>query len=138
MAEADVVSRIQSGRGRMVEPGDPVFTFVDVAKLVDVVALETTVNAEALHQDLNQLAARLIAVRAKGQRPDVGEGPHSQRQLTEWLVSQLKAMYKSHFHVDAENSGSPAGGKLSEPFMRFGRFVRDKLQIELGDKNIAP
>lgn len=194
MENPDLARRIQSGHGLLLDGSDPAFTFVDVAKLVDVVALGTTVNAEALHDDLNQMAARAASAKSEGGRPDArearqallrveiaadrlmealggaepdpalarvfdkesieavlrirfaarraqvgaaGEGPESERHMTQWLVSQLKSLYRSHFHVEAEQTDANGAMKASEPFLRFARFILDHLGIQLSSKNVA-
>jgi len=194
MQNPDLVRRIQTGHGLLLDGSDPAFTFVDVAKLVDTVALGTTVNAEALHDDLNQLAGRVAVASDEGNRPDATEasqtlmrvesaadglleslggaepdpalarifdrdsiqailrirfaarralggaadaGPDSQRQMTQWVISQLKTIYRSHFHLDPVE-GDSAGGKVaSKPFARFARFVLGQLGIDLNAKSIA-
>ncbi len=192
MQNPDLARRVQTGHGLLLNGGDGAFTFVDVAKLVDTVALGTTVNAEALHDDLNQLAARVATATEEGTRPDATEasqalmrveaaaerlleslggaepdpvlarvfdrdsiqailrirfaarraqggaanaGPDSQRQMTQWLISQLKTIYRSHFHLEPEEKDSSGGARVSKPFMRFARFVLDQLGIELNTKN---
>ncbi len=194
MQNPDLVRRIQTGHGLLLDGSDPAFTFVDVAKLVDTVALGTTVNAEALHDDLNQLAGRVAVASDEGKRPDATEasqtlmrvesaadglleslggaepdpalarifdrdsiqavlrirfaarraqggaahaGPDSQRQMTQWLISQLKTIYRSHFHLDPEERDSAGGKKASKPFARFARFILGKLGIDLNAKSIA-
>lgn len=194
MQNPDLARRVQSGHGLLVDGGDPAFTFVDVAKLVDAVALGTTVNAEALHDDLNQLASRVATATHEGTRPDASEasealmrveaaadrlleslggaepdpvlarvfdrdsiqailrirfaarraqggaanaGPDSHRQMTQWLVSQLKTIYRSHFHLEPEEKNSAGGSRASKPFARFARFVLDRLGVELNPKSVA-
>ena len=194
MQNPDLVRRIQTGHGLLLDGSDPAFTFVDVAKLVDTVALGTTVNAEALHDDLNQLAGRVAVASDEGNRPDATEasqtlmrvesaadglleslggaepdpalarifdrdsiqailrirfaarraqggaadaGPDSQRQMTQWLISQLKTIYRSHFHLDPEERDSAGGKKASKPFARFARFILGKLGIDLNAMSIA-
>jgi hypothetical protein len=194
MENPDLARRIHSGHGLLLDGGDPAFTFVDVAKLVDVVALGTTVNAEALHDDLNQLAGRVAATKSDDARPDAREarqtlmrveiaadrlmealgsaepdpalarvfdkesieavlrirfaarraqtgaadgGPDSERHMTQWLVSQLKSLYRGHFHLEAEQADSDGGIRASEPFLRFARFILDKLGIQLSSKSVA-
>ncbi len=194
MHNPDLVRRIQTGHGLLLSGSDPAFTFVDVAKLVDVVALGTTINAEALHDDLNQLAGRVATASDEGNRPDATEasqtlmriemaaerlleslggaepdpvlarifdrdsiqailrirfaarraqggaadaGPDSRRQMTQWLISQLKIIYRSHFHLEPEETDSAGGNKASKPFMRFARFVLGQLGIDLNAKSIA-
>ena len=73
MHNTDLVRRIQTGHGLLLDGSDPAFTFMDVAKLVDTVALGTTVNAEVLHDDLNQLAGRVATASDEGNRPDATE-----------------------------------------------------------------
>lgn len=195
MQNPDLSRRVQSGHGLLLDGGDASFTFVDVAKLVDVVALGTTVNAEALHDDLNQLAARVAAFKDEGTRPDASEasdalmrveaaadqlleslggaepdpllarvfdresiqailrirfaarramggaanaGPDSGRQMTQWLISQLKNIYRNHFHLEPEEKDSAGGSRGTRPFTRFARFVLDKLGIEVRAKNVTP
>ena len=195
MQNPDLARRVQTGHGLLIDDGDPAFTFVHVAKLVDIVALGTTVNAEALHDDLNQLAGRVNVAKEEGSRPDATEagqalmrveaaadrlleslggaepdpvlsrvfdresiqailrirfaarraqggaghaGPDTQRQMTQWLISQLKIIYRNHFHLEPEEKDSVGGAKASKPFVRFARFVLDHLGIELSAKNIAP
>ena len=194
MQNPDLVRRVQTGHGLMLDSGDPAFTFVDVAKLVDAVALGTTVNAEALHDDLNQLAARVATATEEGNRPDAVEasqalskveeaadrlleslggaepdpvlaqlfdrdsiqailrirfaarraqggaasvGPDSKRQMTQWLVSQMKTIYRSHFRLEPEGRDSAGGTRASKPFTRFARVVLAKLGIELSTKSAA-
>lgn len=193
MQNPDLVRRIQTGHGLLLDGADPAFTFMDVAKLVDAVALGTTVNAEALHDDLNQLASR-VAASDKGERPDATEasqalmrveaaadrlleslggaepdpilarvfdrdsiqgilrirfaarraqggapdaGPDSRRQMTQWLVSQLKTIYRSHFHLEPEGQDSAGSKRATKPFARFARFVLAQLGIDLNAKSIA-
>ncbi|GMQ75420.1 MAG: hypothetical protein BMS9Abin01_0670 [Gammaproteobacteria bacterium] len=193
MQNPDLVRRIQTGHGLLLGD-DAAFTFVQVAKLVDTVALGTTVNAEALHDDLNQLAGRVATASDEGNRPDATEasqalmrvevaadrlleslggaepdpvlarifdrdsiqavlrirfaarraqsgaaaaGPDSQRQMTQWLISQLKIIYRSHFHLEPEEADSAGGRKASKPFARFARFVLDRLGIDLNAKTVA-
>ncbi len=194
MQNPDLVRRIQTGHGLLLDGADPAFTFMDVAKLVDTVALGTTVNAEALHDDLNQLAARVATATEEGNRPDAAEasqalsrveaaadqllealggaepdpvlaqifdkdsiqailrirfsarraqggaanaGPDSQRHMTQWLISQLKTIYRSHFRLEPERKDSAGGSKASKPFARFARSVLAKLGIELAAKSAA-
>ena len=194
MQNPDLSRRVQTGHGLLLDGGDPAFSFVDVAKLVDAVALGTTVNAEALHDDLNQLAARVAAFRDEGTRPDATEagealmrveaaadrlletlggaepdpllarvfdresiqailrirfaarraqggaanaGPGSGRQMTQWLVSQLKTIYRSHFHLEPEEKDSAGGVRGTRPFTRFARFVLTQLGIELSSKSVT-
>ena len=194
MHNPDLARRVQTGHGLLLKDSDPAFTFMDVAKLVDAVALGTTVNAEALYDDLNQLAGRVAAANDQGSRPDATEasqalmrvetaadrlleslggaepdpvlarifdkdsiqailrirfaarraqggaahaGADSGRQMTQWLISQLKGMYRSHFHLEPEEADSSGGRKASKPFARFARFVLAKLGIELSTKSIA-
>lgn len=194
MQNPDLARRVQSGHGLLLDGSSPAFTYVDVAKLVDLVALGTTVNAEALHDDLNQLAARVATAAEDGSRPDATEasqalsrveaaadqlleslggaepdpvlarvfdrdsiqailrirfaarraqggaanaGPDSQRQMTQWLISQLKSMYRGHFHLEPEVKDSAGGIKASKPFARFARFILAQLGIELKSKSIA-
>lgn len=194
MQNPDLARRVQSGHGLLIDGRDPAFTFVDVARLVDVVALGTTVNAEALHDDLNQLAGRVATAADEGGRPDASEasqalmrveaaadrlleslggaepdpvlarvfdrdsiqailrirfaarraqghagdaGPGSQRQMIQWLISQLKVIYRSHFHLEPEEQDTAGGRRASKPFTRFARFVLDHLGIELNAKSIA-
>lgn len=193
MQNSDLARRIRTGHGLLID-GDPVFTFVEVAKVVDVVALGTTVNAESLHDDLNQLAARLAAAREAGDRPDAREssqalvritaaaetllealgeaesdpglarvfdkgsiqgvlrihfearqaqgsnvhgGPTGQRQMTQWLISQLKSIYRNRFHVEPEEATAAGGKKATAPFIRFARFVLERLGIDLSTKSVA-
>ncbi len=193
MENPDLVRRIHTGHGLLLG-GDPAFTFLQVAKLVNTVALGTTVNAEALHDDLNQLAGRVATASDEGNRPDATEasqalmrvevaadrlleslggaepdpvlarifdrdsiqavlrirfaarraqsgaaaaGPDSQRQMTQWLISQLKTIYRSHFHLEPEEADSAGGRKASKPFARFARFVLDRLGIDLNAKTVA-
>jgi hypothetical protein len=167
---------------------------MDVAKLVDAVALGTTVNAEALYDDLNQLAGRVATANDQGSRPDASEasqallrvetaadrlleslggaepdpalarifdkdsvqailrirfaarraqggaahaGPDSGRQMTQWLISQLKSMYRGHFHLEPEETASSGGKKASKPFARFARFIVAKLGVDLSTRSIA-
>ena len=70
MQNSDLARRVQTGHGLLLDGSSPAFSYVDVAKLVDLVALGTTVNAEALHDDLNQLAARVATATEYGSRPD--------------------------------------------------------------------
>ena len=194
MQNSDLARRVQTGHRLLLNGGDPAFTFVDVAKLVDAVALGTTVNAEALHDDLNQLAARVATANDEGHRPDATEasqtlmrvetaadqlletlgggepdpallrvfdrdsiqailrirfaarraqggaahaGPDSARQMTQWVISQLKTIYRSHFHLDPGEVGSSGGKIASKPFARFARFILAKLEIDLNAKSIA-
>jgi hypothetical protein len=194
MRNPDLARGVQTGHGLLLKGSDSVFTFVDVAKLVDVVALGTTVNAEALHDDLNQLAAHVSTASDEGSRPDATEasqalmrvevaadrlleslrgaeldpvlgrvfdrestqailrirfaarraqggaahaGPDSGRQMTQWLISQLKGIYRSHFHLEPEESDITGAKKASRPFARFARFVLAKLGIALNVKSIA-
>lgn len=194
MQNPDLVRRVQSGHRLLLDGSDPAFTFADVAKLVDTVALGTTVNAEALHDDLNQLAARVATAAEEGRRPDATEasqvlmrvesaaeqlleslggaepdpalarifdrdsiqailrirfaarraqggvadaGPDSQRHMTQWLISQLKTIYRSHFHLEPEEKDSAGGSRASKPFARFARFVLAQLGIELNAKSAA-
>ena len=194
MHNPDLVRRIQTGHGLLLDGSDPAFTFMDVAKLVDTVALGTTVNAEALHDDLNQLAGRVAVASDEGKRPDATEasqtlmrvesaadglleslggaepdpalarifdrdsiqailrirfaarraqggaadaGPNSQRQMTQWVISQLKTIYRSHFHLDPEETASNGAKTASKPFARFARFNLAQLGIDLSAKSIA-
>lgn len=194
MHNPDLARRVQTGHRLLLDGGDPAFTFVDVAKLVDTVALGTTVNAEALHDDLNQLAGRVATATEEGKRPDASEasqalmrveaaadqlleslggaepdpvlarvfdrdsiqailrirfaarraqgaagdaGPDSQRQMSQWLISQLKTIYRSHFHLEPEEKDSAGGTRASKPFARFARFVLGQLGIELNPKGAA-
>ena len=192
MQNPDLSRRVQTGHGLLLDEGDPAFTFVDVAKLVDAVALGTTVNAEALHDDLNQLAARVAAFKDEGTRPDASEAGEalmrveaaaerlletlggaepdpllarvfdresiqailrirfaarraqggaantgSGRQMTQWLISQLKTIYRSHFHLEPEEKDSAGGVRGSRPFTRFARFVLGKLGIEISGKSVT-
>ena len=194
MHNPDLVRRIQTGHGLLLGGSDPAFTFMDVAKLVDTVALGTTVNAEALHDDLNQLAGRVAVASEEGNRPDATEAsqtlmrvesaadglleslggaepdpalarvfdrdsiqailrirfaarraqggaanaaPNSQRQMTQWVISQLKTIYRSHFHLDPVEGDSAGGKKASKPFARFARFILAQLGIKLNAKSIA-
>lgn len=194
MQNPDLVRRIQTGHGLLLDGSDPAFTFMDVAKLVDTVALGTTVNAEALHDDLNQLAGRVAVASDEGNRPDATEasqtlmrvesaadglleslggaepdpalarifdrdsiqailrirfaarraqggaadaGPDSQRQMTQWVISQLKTIYRNHFHLDPAEGDSAGGKKATKPFARFARFILGQLGIELNAKSIA-
>ncbi len=194
MQNPDLVRRIQTGHGLLLDGSDPAFTFVDVAKLVDTVALGTTVNAEALHDDLNQLAGRVAVASDEGKRPDATEasqtlmrvesaadglleslggaepdpalarifdrdsiqailrirfaarraqggaanaGPDSQGQMAQWVISQLKTIYRSHFHLDPAEGDSAGGKKATKPFARFARFILGQLGIELNAKSIA-
>lgn len=194
MQNPDLARRVQSGHGLLLKGSDAAFTFVDVAKLVDTVALGTTVNAEALHDDLNQLAGRVSTASDEGSRPDATEasqalmrvevaadrlleslggaepdpvlsrvfdrdsiqailrirfaarraqggaahaGSDSGRQMTQWLISQLKDIYRGHFHLEPEVSDSTGARKASKPFARFARFVLAKLGIDLNAKSIA-
>ena len=194
MQKPDLVRRIQTGHGLLIDGNDPAFTFMDVARLVDVVALGTTVNAEALHDDLNQLAGRVATAADGGSRPDATEasqalmrveaaadrlleslggaepdpvlarvfdrdsiqavlrirfaarraqgggadtGPGSRRQLVQWLISQLKTIYRGHFHLEAEEQNTAGGKRATRPFTRFARFVLDHLGIDLNAKSIA-
>ena len=189
MQNPDLARRVQSGHRLLLEGGSASFSFVDVARLVDHVALGTTVNAEALHDDLNQLAGRLMTAAEQGSRPDATEKTQalmrieaaadrllqslggaepepalarifdrdsiqavlrirfaarraqagagaatSGRETTQWLVSQLKEIYRSHFHLDPEEQGSAGAARASQPFSRFARFVLDHLGIELGTR----
>jgi hypothetical protein len=194
MQNPDLVRRVQTGHGLLLDGADPAFTFMDVAKLVDVVALGTTVNAEALHDDLNQLAGRVATASDEGRRPDATEasqalmrveaaadrlleslggaepdpalarvfdrdsiqailrirfaarraqggaadaGPEGQRQMTQWLISQLKAIYRGHFHLDPEEQDTSGSKRASKPFARFARFILAQLGVDLSAKNIA-
>jgi hypothetical protein len=194
MQNPDLARRVQTGHGLLIDANEASFTFVDVAKLVDAVALGTTVNAEALHDDLNQLAGRVAMATQEGSRPDATEasqalmrveaaadqllqslggaepdpvlarvfdrdsiqailrirfaarraqggsanaGPESQRQMTQWLVSQLKTIYRSHFHLEPEEKDSAGGARASKPFSRFARFVLGQLGIDLNAKSAA-
>ena len=196
MKNPDLVRRVRCGHGLLVD-GDPAFTFVEVAKVVDEVALGTTVNAEALHDDLNELAARVAAAREAGDRPDVREskqalmrieaaaesllealgetradpalarvfdkesvqgvlrvhfearraqggqvggidaGPAGQRQMVQWLISQLKSIFRSQFHIEPDEATATGGKKASAPFIRFARFVLGRLGIDLSARSIA-
>ena len=193
MQNPDLARRVQTGHGLLLGE-ESAFTFVHVAKLVDTVALGTTVNAEALHDDLNQLAGRVATASDEGSRPDATEasqalmrvesaadrlleslggaepdpvlarifdrdsiqavlrirfaarraqsgaaaaGPDSKRQMTQWLISQLKTIYRSHFHLEPEEADSAGGKKASKPFARFARFVLDRLGIDLNAKTVA-
>ena len=192
MENPDLVRRIQTGHGLLLGD-DPAFTFMQVAKLVDTVALGTTVNADALHDDLNQLAGRVATASDEGNRPDATEagqalmrvevaadrlleslggaepdpvlarifdrdsiqavlriryaarraqggaaaGPDSRRQMTQWLISQLKSIYRGHFHLEPEVVNTAGGRKASKPFARFARFVLDRLGIDLNAKTVA-
>ena len=192
MPNPDLARRVQSGHRLLLDGAAPSFSFVDVAKLVDHVELGTTVNAEALHDDLNQLASRMAKAAEEGNRPDAtetaqtlmrieeaadrllqslggaepepslarifdrdsiqavlrirfaarraqagGSAGASRRETTQWLVSQLKDIYRSHFHLDPEVRDSAGGARASRPFSRFARFVLDHLGIELSSKNTA-
>lgn len=194
MQNPDLARRVQTGPSLLLKGSDAAFTFVDVAKLVDTVALGTTVNAEALHDDLNQIAGRVATASNEGNRPDAAEasqalmrvevaaerlleslggaepdpvlgrvfdsdsvqailrirfaarraqggaahaGPDSGRQMTQWLISQLKSIYRSHFHLDPEETDTAGAKKASKPFARFARFVLAKLGIDLNAKTIA-
>ncbi|MDX1433806.1 MAG: hypothetical protein R3286_15290 [Gammaproteobacteria bacterium] len=193
MENSDLVRRVRSGHGLLID-GDPAFTFVEIAKVVDEVALGTTVNAESLHDDLNQLAARVAAAREAGDRPDVREsrqallrietaaekllealgetrsdpalarvfdeesvqgvlrvhfeakraqgtsidaGPAGQRQMVQWLITQLKSIFRNQFHVEPEEATVNGGKKASAPFIRFARFVLGRLGVDLSAKSIA-
>jgi len=193
MQNPDLVRRVQTGHGLLLG-GDAAFTFMQVAKLVDTVALGTTVNAEALHGDLNQLAGRVATASEEGVRPDATEasqalmrvemaadrlleslggaepdpvlarifdrdsiqavlrirfaarraqggaaaaGPDSRRQMIQWLISQLKTIYRSRFHLEPEEADSAGGRRASKPFARFARFVLDRLGIDLNAKTVA-
>ncbi len=194
MQNPDLIRRMQTGHGLLLDESDPSFTFMDVAKLVDAVALGVTLNAEALHDDLNQLAGRVATANKEGNRPDATEasqalmriesaaeqlleslggaepdpilarvfdresiqgvlrirfaarraqggaayaGPESQRHMTQWLISQLKNIYRGHFHLDPEEGDSAGGKKASRPFARFARFILAKLEIEPKGKSVA-
>jgi hypothetical protein len=194
MQNPELARRVQTGHGLLIDGSEQAFTFVDVAKLVDSVALGTTVNAEALHDDLNQLAGRVATATDEGTRPDATEasqvlmrveaaadklleslggaepdpvlarifdrdsiqailrirfaarraqggaanaGPDSSRQMTQWLISQLKSIYRSHFHLEPEEKDPAGGGRASKPFTRFARFVLGKLGIDLNAKSVA-
>jgi len=194
MQNPDLARRVQSGHGLLLKGSDSSFTFADVAKLVDTVALGTTVNAEALHDDLNQLAGRVAVANDEGTRPDAVEasqsllrvemaadrlleslggaepdpalarvfdrdsiqavlrirfaarraqvgagqaGPDSGRQMTRWVISQLKTIYRSHFHLDPEETASNGTKTASKPFARFARFILAQLGIDLSAKSIA-
>jgi hypothetical protein len=194
MQNPELARRVLTGHGLLLKESDPAFTFMDVAKLVDAVALGTTVNAEALYDDLNQLAGRVATASDEGNRPDATEaiqalmrvevaadrlleslggaepdpvlarifdrdslqailrirfaarraqggaahaGSDSSRQMTQWLISQLKSMYRGHFHLEPEVTDSASGKKASKPFARFARFILDKLGIDLNAKSIA-
>jgi len=195
MRNPELARRVQSGHGLLLDGADTAFTFMDVAKLVDAVALGTTVNAEALHDDLNLLAGRVAAASDEGRRPDATEvshalmrveeaadrlleslggaepdadlarvfdkdsiqailrirfaarralggaggdaGPDSQRQMTKWLISQLKVIYRGHFHLDPGVQDTSGSNRASQPFARFARFILAHLGVELNAKNIA-
>jgi len=194
MQNPDLARRIQSGHGLLLDGADRAFTFMDVAKLVDTVALGTTVNAEALHDDLNRLAGRVATASDEGRRPDATEasqalmrveaaadglleslggaepdpafgqifdkdsiqailrirfaarralggagdpGPESQRQMTQWLISQLKAIYRGHFHLDPGVQDTSGSKRASKPFARFARFILAHLGVDLNATNIA-
>ena len=194
MQNPDLARRVQTGHGLLLKGSDSSFTFMDVAKLVDTVALGTTVNAEALHDDLNQLAGRVASAKAEGKRPDATEasqtllrvemaadrlleslggaepdpalarvfdrdsiqgilrirfaarraqggaghaGADSGRQMTQWVISQLRTIYRAHFHLDPEETASNGGKTASKPFARFARFILAKLGIDLNAKSIA-
>ena len=68
MQNSELARRVQTGHGLLLKNSDPTFSFMDVAKLVDAVALGTTVNAEALYDDLNQLAGRVAVASEEGRR----------------------------------------------------------------------
>lgn len=194
MQNSELARRVQTGHGLLLKNSDPTFSFMDVAKLVDAVALGTTVNAEALYDDLNQLAGRVAVASEEGQRPDASEasqalmrveaaadrlleslggaepdpvlarifdresiqailrirfaarraqggaahaGGDSGRQMTQWLISQLKGIYRGHFHLEPEESDSSGAKRASKPFARFARFILAKLGIDLNAKSIA-
>ena len=191
MHNPDLARRVQSGHRLLLDGDAASFTFVDVARLVDRVALGSTVNAEALHDDLNQLAGRLADAAREGRRPDAAEatqalmrieaaadrlleslggaepepalarvfdresiqailrirfaarraqaggGGASGRESTQWLVSQLKEIFRNRFHLEPEEKNSAGGSRASKPFARFARFVLDHLGIELGAKGAA-
>jgi len=194
MQNPDLARRVQSGHGLLLKGGDSLFTFMDIAKLVDTVALGTTVNAEALHDDLNQLAGRVAVANDEGKRPDAVEagqsllrvemaadrlleslggaepdpalarvfdrdsiqailrirfaarraqsgaaqaGPDSERQMAQWVISQLKTIYRGHFHLDPEETAANGTKTASKPFARFARFILAKLGINLNAKSVA-
>ncbi len=194
MQNPDLARRVQSGHGLLLKGSDSSFTYMDIAKLVDTVALGTTVNAEALHDDLNQLAGRVAVSNEEGHRPDAVEasqsllrvemaadrlleslggaepdpalarvfdrdsiqailrirfaarraqggaaqaGPDSGRQMAQWVISQLKTIYRSHFHLDPEETAFNGAKTASKPFARFARFNLAKLGIDLNAKSIA-
>jgi hypothetical protein len=194
MHNPDLARRVRSGHGLLLKGNDSSFTFMDVAKLVDAVALGTTVNAEALHDDLNQLAGRVAVAKDEGKRPDATEagqslmrvemaadrlleslggaepdpalarvfdrdsiqailrirfaarraqgsaalaGPDAGRQMTQWVISQLSTMYRSHFHLDPEETASNGTKTASKPFARFARFILAQLGIDRNAKSVA-
>jgi hypothetical protein len=57
--------------------------------------------------------------------------------MTQWLISQLKSMYRSHFHLEPEETDFSGAKKASKPFARFARFILTKLGIDLNAKSIA-
>ena len=92
MQNPDLVRRVLTGHGLMFDSGDPAFTFVDVAKLVDSVGLATTVNAEALHDDLNLLAARVAKATQEGRRPDAIEATQALSRVEEAADRLLESL----------------------------------------------
>ena len=57
--------------------------------------------------------------------------------MTQWLISQLKGIYRGHFHLEPEESDSSGAKRASKPFARFARFILAKLGIDLNAKSIA-
>ena len=92
MQNSDLVRRVHTGHGLLLDGREPAFTFVDVAKVVDAVALGTTVNAEALHDDLNQLAARVATATEEGHRPDAREAGQALSRVEEAADRLLESL----------------------------------------------
>ena len=88
-------------------------------------------------RDSIQAVLRIRFAARRAQSGAAGAGPDSKRQMTQWLISQLKIIYRSHFHLEPEEADSAGGKKASKPFARFARFVLDRLGIDLNAKTVA-
>ena len=83
----------------------------------------------------------MLRIRFAARRAQSGAGvagPDTQRQSNQWLISQMKSVYRSHFHLDPEEQGSSEGARrASKPFARFARGVLAQLGIDLNAKSVA-
>jgi hypothetical protein len=95
------------------------------------------VFARVFDRDSIQAILRIRFAARRAQGGAANAGPDSARQMTQWLISQLKTIYRGHFHLEAEEKDSAGGARATKPFTRFARFVLAKLGIDLNAKSVA-